>query len=420
MPTAVPVRLPIARLATVIVAHGVIDWLSAIIIPILSYLEGRVGMTQAQGAWLIAIGSISSGLIQPLVAIFSDRHNTRWAGTAGLGAAAVAVGCVGFAQDYAHLVIIQIIGTAGIGAFHPVGASAAGQLAGKARSGAISIFYATGLLGGVLGSFSSPQIAAHLGLKNLAWTILPIVLFAAVLARAIHAIPHRHAGAQEHHNSLPLEERRRRWRDIGLLYGGNVFRFVVNMMLVQLLVRWSDAQTLATTGDAGLTQELRLTSAHINGPMQAMMAIGMGVSGLTLGWFVPMEKAKAFLIGMPLLGVAAIALFPRLEAMGVPVASPGIGTATVWFMAAMMGVGYSAVMPLTITMAQRLLPHRTSLASALMMGGAWSIACIGPPTAQWMLKSGVSLERCFAVVAGLLFVSSLLALPLGKTPEDRR
>lgn len=413
-------RLPVGRLATVILAHGVIDWLSAIVIPVLSYLEGRVGMSPTQGALLIAIGSISSGLIQPLVAMFSDRHDTRWAATVGLIAAALAIGCVGFAENYTHLVWIQIIGTAGIGAFHPVGAAATGQLAGRARSGAISIFYATGLAGGVIGSFGSPLIAKNLGLKSIAWSIAPILLFAMVLAWAIHGVAHRQAGAKEFHGALPAAERSRRWRDVGLLYSANVFRFIVNMMLVQLLVRWCEVQVLKESGGGELTRELRLSASSMNGPLQAMMALGMGVSGLAIGWFVPVARAKAFLIGMPLLGVVTIALFPRLESLGLSVRmGDGSGTTAVWFMAAMMGVGYSAVMPLTITMAQRLLPHRTSMASALMMGGAWSLAAIGPPLAQKMLKT-MSMESCFLVVAGLLLVSSLLAIPLGKTPEDRR
>jgi MFS family permease len=422
--TSVPAaKLPFSRLATVILAHGVIDWLSAIIIPVLSFLEGQVKMLPEEGARLIAIGSIASGLIQPLVAIVSDKHDTRWAATAGLIAAALAIGCVGFAENYTHLVLIQIIGTAGIGAFHPVGAAATGQLAGRARSGAISIFYATGLAGGVLGSFTTPQIAEHLGLKAIAWTIIPFLLFSLLLAWSIHAIPHRHANAHAHHNALPADERRRRWRDITLLYSANVFRFIVNMMLVQLLVRWCELQSLHHANATELTKELRLSASLLNGPMQGMMALGMGISGLILGWFIPVEKAKRFLIAMPLLGVATIALFPHLESLGLRIdllAAGAPGRSIIWLVAALMGVGYSAVMPLTITMAQRLLPHRTSLASALMMGGAWSIAALGPPAAQAMLKSGLSLHTCFAIVAGLLLMSSLLAIPLGKTPADHR
>jgi MFS family permease len=86
------------------------------------------------------------------------------------------------------------------------------------------------------------------------------------------------------------------------------------------------------------------------------------------------------------------------------------------------GVGYAGVMPLTIAMAQRLLPHRTSLASGLMMGGAWSVAAIGPPLVQWILvtlegqtgSATSAMAWCFVLVAGLLALSGLLALALGR------
>ena len=395
------------RLWTVVAAHGVIDWLSAVVVPILTYLEGRVHMTPGQGAILIAVGSISSGVIQPIVALVSDRHDTRWAGTLGLLAAAGAMGSIGFAQDFQQLLLIQIVGTAGIGAFHPVGAAAAGQLGVGRRGTVISVFYAAGLAGGVLGSFTMPRIVHAFDLSVLAWAIAPCVLYAGLLAWAIHGVPHRHARAHERHSALAAGERQRRWRDVSLLFAGNAMRFIVNMMLVQLIKRWCETRVLGEHGAGELTAELRLESSAINGPIQGMMALGMGLSGLALGRLAPMRHAKGVLVGVPVVGVAAVSLFALSGSL-----------ATAWALAALMGLGYAAVMPLTITMAQRLLPHRTSLASALMMGGAWTLAASGPPAAQWMIGSGWSLEVCFLVAAGLLLGSSLLALPLGPVPED--
>lgn len=395
------------RLWTVVVAHGVIDWLSAVIVPILTYLEGRVHMTPAQGAVLLAVGSISSGIIQPLVAIVSDRHDTRWAGTLGLVAAAGAMGSIGFARDFHHLLILQIIGTAGIGAFHPVGAAAAGQLAASKRGSVISVFYAAGLAGGVLGSFTMPRFVHTFDLTRLAWAIGPCVLYALLLAWAIHAVPHRHARAHEHHSALPEHERRRRWRDVSLLFAANALRFIVNMMLVQLIKRWCEARVLGEHGAAELSPDLRLASSAINGPIQGMMALGMGTSGLILGRMTPMRHAKVVLFVTPLVGVVAAALFSSSGTLGMA-----------WMLAALMGLGYAAVMPMTITMAQRLLPHRTGLASALMMGGAWTLAAGGPPAAQALLTNGWSLRSCFLLVAALLLVSAFLALPLGTVPSE--
>lgn len=398
---------PARRVAVVVWAHLVIDWLSAVVIPILSVLEARVDMPPQRGAILVAVGSIASGVIQPLVALVSDKFDTRWAGTAGLVAAAFAMGCVGYARTFEHLLILQIIGTAGIGAFHPIGAAAAGHLAGRRRATTISVFYAFGLAGGVSGSFSIPWLADHFDLRVLAWTLVPSLLTAALLAWAIHGVAHRHHRAHELHAALPPHVQRRRWVDVALLYVANALRFVVNMMLAYLLVRWCEQQVLAREGATLLDDALRTRASRMNGPLQGSMAIGMGVSGLLLGYLAPVRLAKPLLTLVPLVGVVAIPAFARSE-------HPALAS----LLAGLMGLGYSAVMPLTITLAQRLLPHRTSLASALMMGGAWALAAVGPPGVQALLAQGVTLVQCFDLAAALLFLSALLALFLGPVPDD--
>ncbi|QKK09837.1 MAG: hypothetical protein HND58_17880 [Planctomycetota bacterium] len=68
-------------------------------------------------------------------------------------------------------------------------------------------------------------------------------------------------------------------------------------------------------------------------------------------------------------------------------------------------------MPVTIALAQRLLPHRTALASGLMLGGAWGIAAIGPPIAQLLINT-LGLTPAFAITAALLAVAGLMSLAL--------
>ena len=77
------------------------------------------------------------------------------------------------------------------------------------------------------------------------------------------------------------------------------------------------------------------------------------------------------------------------------------------------GIGFAAMVPVTISVAQRTLPHRTSLASSLMMGGAWMLAFLGPQGAEWCL--GVmnwSLDTTFLLTAGLLAASGLACTAL--------
>ena len=177
-----------ARLACVVAAHLVVDLLSAVVIPILSVLEGRLSMSPSQGALLLASGSVSSGLIQPVVALVSDRFDTRWLGTVGFLAAAVCVGLVGYAQSFEQLLILQIIAAAGIGAFHPVGAAGAGQLGGLRRARAISTFYAAGLAGGVMGAVLVPQYVKHMGVEALIWMLPLSVPFIIALMWGVHGV----------------------------------------------------------------------------------------------------------------------------------------------------------------------------------------------------------------------------------------
>ncbi len=413
-----------ARLACVVAAHLVVDLLSAVVIPILSVLEGRLSMSPSQGALLIASGSVSSGLIQPVVALVSDRFDTRWLGTVGFLAAAVCVGLIGYAQSFEQLLILQIIAAAGIGAFHPVGAAGAGQLGGLRRARAISTFYAAGLAGGVMGAVLVPQYVKHMGVEALIWMLPLSVPFIIALMWGVHGVAHRSRSAHAEHAALSAAERSSRWRDVWLLYSANALRFIVNMMLATLLIRWSELVALDRAGATVLDQVLRTEASKINGSLQAVMAGGMGVSGLLMGLLIPQRLERVVLIALPLIGSVAILLFPVLAPSdgGNGPANIGLGVVGAAIVAFLAGVGYAGVMPLTITMAQRLLPHRTSLASGLMMGGAWSLAACGPPLVQWMLgtltqqtgSKATAMAWCFVVVASLLAMSGLLGIPLGR------
>src|SRR5262249_39605590 len=135
--------------------------------------------TTRQSATILAVGSLSSGLIQPIVAWLSDRLETRIFGTLGLAAAAIAYSLMGYARTFEQLLLIQAIGAGGVGAFHPVAAAAAGQLSAARRSFGVAIFFLGGMLGGITGNFSAPHYAERLGLPAMVWLAIPGLLVAA-------------------------------------------------------------------------------------------------------------------------------------------------------------------------------------------------------------------------------------------------
>jgi MFS family permease len=401
------------RMWVAVGSHLVVDFFSFIIVPLMSVLKGQVGMDARQGAIVVGAGAVASGLIQPLVAVESDRRDTRLLGTLGLVVAALAISAVGFARSFEALLLLQIVGAAGIGAFHPVAAAAVGQLAPR-RSHGIALFYTAGMVGGVLGNMTSPTYVswaggaggAAAGTRALAYLALPGLLAACVLAWAIHGAPHTHADAAAAHAALGERDRRERWRAVWLLYAGNVLRFMVDMCLIQLIIRWTEQKALAASGGAELTAAVREHASHLNGPLQAAKQAGMGVGALLIGFLVPRRMEKRVLVVVPLIGAVFVALMPRtgpwsgLTDTGAVLAILACGVA---------GVGYAGVVPTTIAMAQRLLPHRTSLASGLMLGGAWSVGALGPTVAEWLATRAWGLEGAFVAVGLMLVAAGALA-----------
>jgi FSR family fosmidomycin resistance protein-like MFS transporter len=400
-----------ARTWTAVVVHGVVDFFSCILVPLMPILAERLQLTSAQVALTIALGSVSSGLIQPVVAWASDRLDTRWLGTIGFMAAVVSFSLLGHVNTYPQLLLVQLVGAAGIGAFHPVAAAAVGHLSGRKRSLGVAVFFLGGMVGGTTGSLVSPLYVKHLGLGSLAYLIGPGLAAVCVLAWAIHSVGHGHRDAHRDHHALPRRERRWRWISVWILYAGSVLRFTVNTALVQLIIEWTQRHTLARAGAVVMTRQLGQRAADLNGPMQAAMQVGMGAAGIGAGFLLARGTERRALTVVPIVGAVAVAAFPFAVLTGSGSGAPMVAVAMAFVLILISGIGFGGVVPVSISLAQRLLPHRTSLASGIMMGGAWSLAALGPPMAEALTRT-VGLRGAFLVTAGFLLASGLLSLAL--------
>lgn len=406
------------RAATGVGVHAVCDYFSFVAVSLLPLLSTHLDLTTAQKASLLGLGSIASGLIQPVVAWLSDRWDTRVLSTIGLGVAVVCVSSVGRAESYLQLMVLHGLGAMGVGAFHPPAAAAVGRMSGARRSLGMAVFFLAGMIGGIGGNLTAPRLVEwaaaagpgrpdyHAGLHALSWLLLPGAAACAMLAWAIHKTPHRHHGADDHHASLSPVERRRRWAAVAVLYASNVLRFTVNMALVYLFVEWSEARVLERTGASALTNALGADASRLNGPLQAAMQVGMGGVGLVMGFVLSPRLEKAAFVAIPIAGAVVIALAPSLGALPESLIDAGAVAVS-----ALAGVGFGCMIPASMSTAQRLLPHRTSLASGMMLGGAWAFAFVGPRMAEWV-QTAVSLDAAFYTTAATLAAAGTVSLAL--------
>jgi MFS family permease len=428
-------------LGAVIGAHAVVDYYSFIVVALLPLLAVRLDLTNPQKAYILATGSIASGFLQPLVAWIGDRLNTRVIATIGLVVAAATCTTIGLAQNFWQLLVLTAVSAAAVGAFHPPAAAVVGQMSGSRRALGVSLFFLSGMAGGMLGNVLSPYVVLWLGQAaggegaaadltargrtiglGLAWQsalVVPGLLVAVVLARAIHAAPHRTASAHAVHAALPFALRQERWKAVWLLYAANVTRFVVNTALVYLFVRWIEIYAAERHGagvgavsgavvPGAVVPGVGIAASVLNGKFQAAMQLGMGAAGLAAGWLLSKRHEKASMVLVPIMGAASIAAMPWVDDLGL--GSRGMIAAGL-VLAVLSGMGFGGTTPTVIALAQRLLPHRTALASGLMMGGAWGFGFLGPPIAE-RIEAWVSLDAAFFATAGMLLVTAVLAAVL--------
>lgn len=380
------------RAAVAIGAHFVVDIFSFIGIALLPLLAVMLEIRPEQKALLLASGSVCSGVVQPVVAWASDRHDSRVIGTLGFVVAVLCIGNLGAAQTFTQLAVLYSVGAMGVGAFHPPAAATVGRLGGTKRSVYVAFFFLAGMLGGIVGNVFTPMYVDWMtpvvdgvpdtaaGILAIRWFIPIGLLGALILALAIHGVAHRDGSAHDHHVAWDAAERKARWGAVWILYAGNVLRFSVNLSLIYLFTEWADAYV---SGGAGsLTKEQGIEASGINGRLQASMQVGMGTGGIALGFLLAPRLEKLSFTLFPLLGAVMICSIPFIgRAEGAHWVVMGAGV--------LSGVGFGSLIPISMSVAQRLLPHRTSLASGLMLGGAWMLAFMGPILAE-LVQNGTS------------------------------
>ncbi|MEM0984229.1 MAG: MFS transporter [Planctomycetota bacterium] len=416
------------RTATPIGVHAGVDFISFAVVSLIPLLTTKLQLETWQVALMLGLSPVCSGAVQPLVAHLSDRHDHRWLGTAGIVLAGVCIGSTGLATSYWQLITLFLLGQIGVGAFHPPAAAAVGHLAGKRMRGvALGVFFLLGMIGGMSGNVLTPRIIGAIAGDDtpeqinaaLRWLLAlgPIsILLALAVAKAIHNIPHRHADAHANHHALDESERRRRWTNVGLLYVCNVIRFTVNNALIYLYVQWATSLA-ASRAEAGATKEqISVDASVFNGILQAAMQFGAGFGGIGLGYLIGRRFGhtleKPLFVVIPVLGAIGIAAFPFIAQLDTT-ASPLATNAVALTVSAIGGLGFGSLIPVSMSIAQRLLPHRAALASGMMLGGAWCFAVVGPILAERIHQDqDERLRTAFFAVAALLTVSAVIGATL--------
>jgi MFS transporter, FSR family, fosmidomycin resistance protein len=377
-------KLTIALLST---AHFALDSYSSFIFQLLPLLAVKLRLTPAQAGLVPPMLTVASSLMQPVYGIISDRYLKRSMVVFGPLIAAVFLSCLGRANSLSELMALVILGGVGVGIFHPQGAAMASRAASsdgldKRQGLVMSIFSSSGTVGYALGPLIVAMVVNRYGIENSWYTVIWGVALWAVLLR--YCPPLELRGRAEGAPRL-ADALRAAWVPLTLLYFAVVLRSAVS---VSVQTYWPFA-----------LKNLGMTEMEYGSVLAGFLFFG-GVGGFFGG--VLADRFGARRVSMVSMLLAAPLLLVAFTTSGT--------LSNVSLMAG--GAVLNMPIPISVVMAQRLVPGGASMVSALMMGFAWGAgALMTPITGAISERFGFARALTMAAVVPLVSAALLWFYP---------
>jgi FSR family fosmidomycin resistance protein-like MFS transporter len=284
--------------------------------------------------------------MQPAYGYLSDRFHTRLFTVLGPGVAGVFISSLGLAPSYGWLLLLVLLGGAGVAAYHPQASARAVLGIEEGRARAMAIFVSSGTLGYAIGPTYFSAVSGWLGLSGTYWAALPGLLVTVLLILWVPPAPMAaHERKQFDWRSLQSV-----WKPIALLYALVFLRSVVQITFAQFLPLY-------------LHTARGFSVSHANFIMSAYLTAG------ALGGFVGGHAADRF-------GGRAAIMFSMIAS--TPFLALFFFGQGVWSIVGIVIGGFVLLftIPVNVVMAQELAPKQAGTISALMMGFAWGMAGI--------------------------------------------
>ena len=372
-------KLTIALLST---AHFALDSYSSFLFQLLPLMAMKLRLTPAQAGLVPPMLTVASSLMQPVYGVISDRYLKRSMVVFGPLIAAIFLSCLGTADSMSGLIALVVLGGIGVGMFHPQGAALVSRAAtadgSDRRQGMMmSVFSSSGTVGYSLGPLLVAVIVNRYGLDHSWYAAVWGVAFWVVLFRYCPPLEPRSVGVGA---PALTDALRAAWVPLTLLYFAVVLRSAV---AVSVQTYWPFA-----------LKSFGMTEMEYGSVLAGFLFFG-GVGGFFGGMLA--DRLGARRVSMVSMLLAAPLLLAAFSTRGT--------LSNVLLMAG--GTVLNLPIPISVVMAQRLVPGGASTVSALMMGFAWGAGALMTPIAGAMSQK-LGFARALTIAAVVPLVSAAL------------
>ena len=379
------------RVLLISLAHGVNDMYAAFLNTFVPHIKLTLGLDYALTGALSLIVGLCHIVGQPVIGYFCDRIRRPWLMMTGPLLCGLGAVMLPSAGSYGGALFFAGLWGVGSAMYHPQGSGGVGYVSRPEKLPfALMLFNIAGTLGVLLSPVVAIFVVKRLGYGGLWVTLLPPLLLAPLL---FFSMPYLR-------EKLPpsTAESAGFWKSFSVVF-------------VALFPVWAVA-VVRDVVFQGVRFFLPLKIAADGGSLDA---IGTVLFCITLGGslvMIPVEriarrvKLRTIMGGSMLLGSG----FLIAAALMSGVASTALYVAGVSFV-------FSTI-PLTVALAQTLMPHARSVASSVVMGLAWGVANVALYPLGW-ITDRIGIHNT-TLILGLLPLLGLIFLLSPVFREERR
>lgn len=359
--------------------HFINDIYTGVLNPIMPFIAAKIGITMAIATIILTVSHIFSSLLQPLFGYFADNIVKRSFIFWGLILSSIFIPLSALAHNPFILVLFIIFGSIGSSLFHPQALGFVSKFADKENTGkAMAVFVAMGTLGYSFGPIISSAITQFLGMPRMPLMTIGGIFWALLMFAFVP--------------KLSLSE-----HVISKIDFKTAFKRILTNRKLNILNIIAMLKTMITSACFILLPFLWKNMGYK--PFYIGMALFMFIFAGGIGSLISSNVEKR--IGAA--NVFYISMISTLPLMFLFIFTCSSHPTISLVIFVVMGFITMMATPVTMVMAQNVLPEYKSIISGFINGFSWGIVAIA------MSLLGFIAEK-FGITNVLLFVSVIPAV----------
>ncbi|MGH8797816.1 MAG: MFS transporter [Caldimonas sp.] len=367
-------------------SHFLNDMTQSTILAIYPLLKGNFGLSFAQVGLVSMVYQFTASMMQPLVGRYTDKHPLPYSLSFGMGSTLLGLLVLGYAGNFATLLVAAALVGTGSAVFHPEASRIARMAAGGRHGLAQSIFQ----VGGNAGSAAGPLIAAGLvipqGQRSVAWLALAALVGIVLLQRI----------GRWYKKAQALRPASSRAASTAAILPPHKVRLAIVVLLVLIFSKYFYLASLTNYYTFYLMDRFAVTMQSAQ--LHLFVFLAAAAAGTLLGGPIGDRIGRKRVIWFSILGVAPFTLaLPHLDLAWTTAFTVVIGF--------VIASAFSAI----LVFAQELMPGKIGAVSGLFFGFAFGMGGLGAAVLGTVADAR-GIEYVYAVCAYLPLLGLLTAL----------